>query len=170
MRALFFLIAFSVSNSSFSQASTAQKTGIDNIVAYIDSDKDQQIHKFSIAADKKVLLPIKYSYWTKAGKITKIIRQFKILNDSTEQTFYFNNNQLVYSTENIMTYYVEKNVSDSILWGGTYYFKSGKLIDIRTLGHGKSESDDWNPQAEVLLNSKNAKIDIKRNLARKNGG
>jgi len=37
-----------------------------------------------------------------------------------------------------------------MLWGGGFYFSKGKLIDHVTLGHGKSETDDWDPEKEIL--------------------
>ena len=35
-------------------------------------------------------------------------------------------------------------------WTGEFYFSKGKLIDHVTRGHGKSESDDWDPEKEIL--------------------
>jgi hypothetical protein len=34
-------------------------------------------------------------------------------------------------------------------WSGEYYFEDGKIFDIETLGHGKSETDDWEPEKEI---------------------
>jgi len=69
---------------------------------------------------------------------------------------------LIYATEFITSYYGDKDQKDSIVWGGNYYFSKGKLVDLITLGHGKSETDEWNPQLEVLANYQAAKNDIIR--------
>lgn len=167
MRVFLLLILLCSGRPSSGQSLADQKNVIDDMVANIDSDTSQKLYSFSMPSSGKVLLPIKYIYWTKNKKITKIERQFKIRNDRTEQSFYFKNDQLIYSTESITTYYFEKNTTDSMGWGGNYYFSKGKLIDLRTFGHGKSETDDWDPQAEVLLNCKNGKLDIRRTWLRK---
>lgn len=72
---------------------------------------------------------------------------------------------LIFSTESI-TYYYGK---DSIGWAGIYYFSKGKLQDHETLGHGKSELDTWNPEAEVLRNYHKVKAVIVNYMRKMNG-
>jgi hypothetical protein len=151
--------AFSV---SFGQSLMEQKSTIDAAVAVIDADKANAAFSFNITAQKKVFHKIYYQYQTRHSSIVKIERRFKQQNDSSVQTFYFKNTQLIYATELITSYYGEKNKPDSMVWGGNYYFAKNKLLDFITLGHGKSETDVWNPQQEVLANCKAARNDIPR--------
>jgi hypothetical protein len=69
---------------------------------------------------------------------------------------------LNYATELITSYYGDKNKPDTMVWGGNYYFSKNKLLDFITLGHGKSETDEWDPQQEVLANCKATRNDIAR--------
>jgi hypothetical protein len=72
------------------------------------------------------------------------------------------NGQLIYAIETIISYYPNGNSSDSITWRGDFYFSKGKLIDHVTLGHGKSEMDDWDPEHEMLSALNDSKRDIVR--------
>ena len=153
------LCSFSVSSG---QSLMEQKSSIDAAVDAINADKANAAFSFNITAMKKVYHKIYYQYQTRHNQIVKIERRFKFQNDSTLQTFYFKNAQLIYATEHITSYYGEKNKPDSMVWGGNYYFVKNKLVDLVTLGHGKSETDEWNPQQEVLANCKAARNDIAR--------
>jgi hypothetical protein len=162
MKKNFLLIAILAAQNAAAQNVAVVKKVIDSIVAVTEIGKSQVSHKFSIAAVKKVSPNINYHYQTRQGSIVKIIRYFGSNNDSTTQTFYFKNNNLVYSTEAITSYSFADNQRDSIIWIGSYYFSGGKLIDMVTLGHGKSETETWDPETEVLANCKSAKNDIAR--------
>jgi hypothetical protein len=160
MRIITFIILLFSFSVSFGQSLMEQKSTIDAAVEAIDTDKANAAFNFNITSTKKVFHKIYYQYQSRQGSIVKIERRFKLHNDSTIQTFYFKNAQLIYATELITSYYGEKNKPDSMVWGGNYYFSKNKLIDFITLGHGKSETDEWNPQQEVLANCKVARNDI----------
>jgi hypothetical protein len=162
MKKIFLLMAILVAVNAAAQNAAATKKAIDSIVAVTDIGKSQVSHKFSVPAVIKVSPNINYHYQTRQGSIVKIVRCFGSDNDSTTQTFYFKNNNLIYSTETITLYSFANNQQDSIIWVGTYYFSKDKLIDMVTLGHGKSETEKWDPEAEVLANCKSAKNDIAR--------
>jgi hypothetical protein len=72
---------------------------------------------------------------------------------TTTQIFDLENGKLITASESIVS--VNDNDKEDIHgWMGNYKFLNGKLIDQITHGHGKSESDDWNPEKEVLENYK----------------
>jgi hypothetical protein len=169
MRLLIVLLMLSIGKTAIGQASAKQKEQIDRMLDSIAADKNLTSSHFVIAASKKGMPISTYTYWSKKGHIAKITKRFGIRNDSTEQTFYFSQHQLIYATEFITTYSGTKAKDDEAVmsWGGTYYFSNRKLIDILTIGHGKSEMDDWDPQLEVLTNCQAAKADIKRYLTKK---
>lgn len=168
----FFIVLAFLFNTAISigQSLENQQSRIDSLVTVIESGTRQSPHTFSILSTQGKGPRIKYQYWLKNGHVTKIVRAFKIANDSTVQTFYFTNNQLLYSTEYITTYDFPNSTEALSSWGGSYYFSKHKLIHFVTLGHGKSETEGWNPEHEVLSNCKVAKIDIKRNATKKGGG
>ena len=156
---LLFIITFLVTNSS-AQSIKKTKQRIDAQVNTIDHGIKTRQYSFTKQEDKKLL---HYTYHINSGNVLMITRSFGENNDSVKQVFYYNKNKLIYSTESIITYYTTDNVKDSIGWGGNYYFSNNKLIDLVTLGHGKSEEDSWNPEKEVLLNSNNARKDVLKN-------
>jgi hypothetical protein len=162
MRIILSIILLCFFSVSFGQLLVEQKSTIDEAVEAIDADKANAAFSFNITAMKKFFHKIYYQYQTRHNNIVKIERRFKLHNDSTLQTFYFKNTQLIYATELITSYYGEKTKPDSMVWGGNYYFLKTKLLDFITLGHGKSETDDWNPRQEVLANCQAAKNDIAR--------
>lgn len=68
-----------------------------------------------------------------------------------EAYYYDSAGQLFYSSETIVIYFPSvQNATDSIGWGGQYYFDSDSLVYLETLGHGKSEDEAWDPEKEVL--------------------
>jgi hypothetical protein len=162
MKAILFIILVFFISVSFGQSLMEQKSTISAKVELIDTDKANAAVSFNISKKKKGVQKIYYQYQTRHYAVVKIERRFKLRNDSAIQTFYFNNNQLIYASEFITSYYGEKNKPDSMIWGGNYYFLKDKLIDFTTLGHGKSETDEWDPQQEVLANCKAARIDVVR--------
>lgn len=72
---------------------------------------------------------------------------------TTTQVFELKNGKLKTASESI-AYENDVDKKDIGGWGANYKFKNGKLIDYSTLGHGKSENEDWNPETEVLSNYK----------------
>ena len=61
------------------------------------------------------------------------------------QEFYFERNgKLIYAeeTENHMPI----NHFMQVPWNCRFYVDNGKLLPVRSRGHGKTEDDDWNPE------------------------
>ena len=64
--------------------------------------------------------------------------------DTYYQEIYFEKNgELIYAkeTEN----YIPKNHFTQMAWNCEFYAKNGKLIALMSLGHGKTEDEEWNP-------------------------
>jgi hypothetical protein len=134
----------------------------DSIVKAIDHSKNLTSTNFTITAHKKVRHSILYTLHSDLNGIVKISRQFSYKNDSISQTFYLQKDKLIYATEKIVSHYKNDNVVDSITWGGSFYFLEGKLIYHNTLGHGKSEDENWDPQKTMLRAYEESKRDIER--------
>jgi hypothetical protein len=82
---------------------------------------------------KDSILVFKVSYSTKASSSSEM---YFLLHDKL---------QLVIETDIIYA-----NTGGKDIWMCVYYFRNGKLIYYESLGHGKSESDTWNPESETL--------------------
>lgn len=149
----------------FGQSKEKIKSNIDSVVESISVNKNLRKINFRIQALKKVLHYITYTYQSKNGITVKIERQFSHKNDTINQIFYLKDGQMIYATETIISHYGK----DSIVWNGGFYFSKGKLIDFITLGHGKSETENWDPQADITNAFYEARRDIARHRKAKNG-
>lgn len=162
MRLAFILSIVLLWNVSSGQDLKKQKASIDAEVERISQQSKPAAVSFSIKAMKKRLHYIRYNYVGSKSGFVKISRQFSDKNDTIQQTFYLKAGKLIHATERVTSYYNENNKTDSITWSGGFYFTNGKLIDHITLGHGKSEQDNWNPEQEMLTAFTEAKKDIAR--------
>ena len=82
-------------------------------------------------------------------QLARIIINYTI--DSTDYTeeYYFKDGFLIYAYEEEISNFPSLGKNEYSAWSGGFYFSKGKLIDHVTLGHGKSESDEWDPE-EIL--------------------
>jgi hypothetical protein len=165
--AIFFSL---ISTLSFAQDKEFIKKEIDSEIGRIHSQLKEAPVSFSIQAMKKVLHYISYKYVESENNYVMINRQFSRYNDTIRQTFYLKSGQLIYAREEIISYYTNKNSTDSIPWSGNFYFSKGNLIDYITHGHGKSELDDWKPGNGMLIALDESKKDIARFKKKKIGG
>ena len=170
MRILTAIAIIVIAKSSFGQDLAKQKNAIDVEVDRISKQANLKTVSFSIQALKKVLHHINYQFIESKKKYIKIHRQFSHKNDTIQQMFYLKNGGLIYASEEITSYFTENGKTDSIIWKGDFYFANGKLIDHITLGHGKSEIDNWNPEHDILTAFSESKRDIARYKKKKAGG
>ena len=61
-----------------------------------------------------------------------------------------------------ITSFIETGRTEYLSWSGEFYFSNGKLIDLETLGHGKSEIETWQPEQEMITAFIESKKDIER--------
>lgn len=61
-----------------------------------------------------------------------------------EEVYFEQNGELIYAEESIK--YMPINHFVLQPWTCQFYAKKGKLISIMSLGHGKTEDDEWNPE------------------------
>lgn len=103
---------------------------------------------------------IKYQYLD-TDSIQYIQRNWTENDNGTQtqvsQSFFLKNNQLITASERLIWIF---NKMDSAIWAANYHFENGKLVNLESLGHGKSEDDNWNPQTEVLENLHTTLYDI----------
>ena len=93
-------------------------------------------------------------------QLSRIIINYKV--DSTDYTeeYYFRDGALIYASEKEIRYFPSLGPNEYVAWSGSFYFSKQKLIDHVTLGHGKSESEDWDPEKEILQRLKVRKTEL----------
>ena len=144
------LIPFLIPILGFSQQKEPDSSSINEIVRKIDKLSQTSNRSFintKVIKNKK----IKETWQHFDNKqLARIIINYTI--DSTDYTekYYFKDGLLIYADENEVSRYPSLGSDGYMLWGGGFYFSKGKLIDHVTLGHGKSETDDWDPEKEIL--------------------
>ena len=60
-----------------------------------------------------------------------------------QEIYYTEDGELIFAQESEL--FITKN-KDTIPWNCKYFFEDGKLVDLITHGHAKSESDNWKPE------------------------
>ncbi len=61
-----------------------------------------------------------------------------------EEVYYEQNGELIYAEESIK--HMPFNHYTLLSWTCQFYTKKGKLVSLMSLGHGKTEDDEWNPE------------------------
>jgi len=144
------LIPFLIPILCFSQQKRPDSSYINEIVRKIDNLSNTGTKTFintKVIKNKKV----KETWQHFDNKqLARIIINYTI--DSTDYTekYYLKDGLLIYADENEVSRYPSLGSDGYSLWGGGFYFSKGKLIAHVTLGHGKSETDDWDPENEIL--------------------
>jgi len=76
------------------------------------------------------------------------------------QEIYFEvNGKLRYIKE--VESYIPKNSFSQASWNVEYFFNNGKMVDLISLGHGKTEDPNWNPDT-ILKMYKSRIEDLKK--------
>jgi len=97
----------------------------------------------------------KTEFWSvcKLDKGNRIIRIESFENETFYQEVYFElNGKLRYAkeTEN----YNPKNGFAEMKWNCEFFFENGKLMTNISLGHGKTEDENWNPESIIGMYKK----------------
>jgi hypothetical protein len=132
---LFIVLPFSIRAQEYTF-----KEKVDSMVSFIEKiEGHREVVRWKLGF---------YEFTLADSFIVKIKHSYKAGSKTIERKFYMNKNWgLIYSTERESWYYE----SDSSVWAAKYFLRLGKLIDMITIGHGKSEADDWSPEKEIYL-------------------
>jgi len=154
------LILFFTPIFCFGQEKEPDSSSIGKIVRKIDSLSRVSNKSFvnGIVIDRK---KVKENWQHFDNKMySRIIINYII--DSTDYTeeYYFKEGQLIYEYEGELWHFPSLGPNEYQGWSGSFYFSKGKLIDHVTLGHGKSELDDWDPEKEILQRLKKRKAEL----------
>ena len=144
------LIPFLIPFLCFSQQKGPDSSSINEIVRKIDKLSKTSSRLFTntkVINNKKV----KEAWQHFDNKqLAKIIINYTIDSTSYSEEYYFKDGSLIYAYEKEILSSPFLGMDEYSEWAGEFYFSKGKLIDLATLGHGKSESDDWDPEKETL--------------------
>lgn len=147
------LISILVFGFAFSQSKEVLRV-VENINQYSEAiDKDPKVieYKFEVKGKDKTIL---YQYSKKRNEIVKISREWK--GDSNDwwelyrDYFLLKNGERIFAIQSI-TYTNMSDAKDIIGWSSTFWIDK-KVIHMVSLGHGKSELDDWDYELELKDN------------------
>lgn len=122
------------------------------------------IEESNYSIKKGEFLNREFSYSMNEKNVEVFVVRYEIEKFSAEETYYFKNKKLVYATEQ---HFFETNGEKNAVWSGVFYFENEKLLDHGTNGHGKSETEEWNAEKQVLQMSRERLDQLNKYLARK---
>ena len=144
------LILFLIPVLCFSQQKGADSSSINKLVRNIDKLSKTSSRSFintKLIKNKKV----KQTWQHFDNKqLIRIIINYTIDSSAYTEEYYFKDGFLIYAYEEEISNFPSLGKNEYSAWSGGFYFSKGKLIDHVTLGHGKSESDEWDPEKEIL--------------------
>ena len=130
-----------VNGHTHSQDNTKEKLRTDT-----NAEFKRNISKCSIEVDVVTDFGKKKEFWRicNLDNNNRIIKIESHSEDTYYQEAYFERNgSLVYAAETER--YMPKNHFTQQVWHCEFYINNGKLVTMMSLGHGKTEMDDWNP-------------------------
>ena len=144
------LIPFLIPILGFSQQKEPDSSSINEIVRKID--KLSEANNRIFVNDKLINNKKVEENWQHFDnkKLSRIAIDYIIDCGAYSEKYYFKEGSLIYAYESIVFFLPDLGIDQGAVWAGDFYFAKGKLIDHVTLGHGKSESDDWDPEKEIL--------------------
>ena len=159
MRKIFLILLLSPF-LSFCQEKKPDSSAINEVVMKIDKmskTNGRSFMKYKVINNKK----IKENWQHFDNKqFSRIIINHAIDSIRYSEKYYFKNGSLIYAYESEIWDSPFWGQIEYSIWSGDFYFSKGKLIDHVTLGHGKSELDDWDPENEILQRLKKRKAEL----------
>lgn len=149
---VFFLLFFGICGNLFSQNNDSlQYEKVKSYINQINKDKVIQKKTFIVTGKDKV----RYNYSLRKGEIVQISRTWNRKHDNRLDTFtdeyYLKNGKPIFAYQSIYDQSI-KDPDDSISWSCNFLIDGDKAIIMTSLGHGKTESDDWDYEREVKEN------------------
>ncbi|MCD2425361.1 hypothetical protein LQ567_21435 [Niabella pedocola] len=111
---------------------------------------------------------VTYRYWLYKKRLFKIEKQWSDKTSDNhiienEYQYYLHQGQLTraYESEILL---VNGNRNDVNVWSVTAYFKANRIVYIRSLGHGKTEDEDYDMEKEMISHFLELKTFLLRQL------
>lgn len=160
MRSLLFIALFFIPLLSTCQKKNIDSASINDIVRNIDrlsEGNNRSYTKNKILNQKRI--KEKWIYFDNK-RLSRIIIDYLIDSTAYTEKYYFKDKALIYAYECEIFFFPSVGIAQGTKWAGDFYFSNGKLVDHVTLGHGKSETDDWDPEKEISQRLKKRKTDL----------
>lgn len=120
----------------------------EKIRADINAEFDENMSKCDAGVDFVTDFNRKTEFW----RICNLDENRQIIkieshkeNTYYEEVYFEKNGGLVYAKET--EYDMPKNYFIQQAWNCEFYINNGELVSLMSLGHGKTESDDWDPNS-----------------------
>ena len=159
-----YILFFSLSLAGFGQRNFRSTYNIDLAVQQTDSlfNKSQKIFYLSKPFHKDRWIKETWYYTIKDDKVNVFQVQYVV--DSTEftETYYLNNDRLIYSEEFETVYY--SDYEDEMTWGRICYFINRELRQLKTCGRKKIKYPEWDAATETLTRFDERFAELKKNL------
>lgn len=125
---------------------------IDSIVSNIDSVSLLKHRVFNLKKQYKGKTYTETWSYLRDSKYLLYFRvNYTLDSNDYEEEYYLAYGGLIYATEKEVMRFPSMDPVDSIGWSGIFYFSEHKLLYHRTLGHGKSEIEGWDPEKEIRV-------------------
>lgn len=149
---LFLIINVLLFGIVFSQtkADSLEIKRIDKYSEKIDSDKNVKKYKFDVKVKDKT---IHYSYQKKGNTILTLSREWQ--EKKGDLMYTFSDKFLLENGKKVFAYQTESwktNDEDEYGWYCRFYIKNNKVFYMPSMGHGKTEMDDWDYEKELKEN------------------
>lgn len=144
---------------SFCQSKT-DSVSINAIVRSIDrlsKANSQSYGRFKIVNHKKI--KEQWLYFDSKG-LSRITISYTIDSTAYYEKYYLKDGALIYAYDSEIFFSPTAGIDQGTKWAGDFYFLKGKLFNHVTLGHGRSELDDWDPEKEILQGLKKRKAEL----------
>lgn len=139
---------------------------IDSDVAAIDERYTKSRRDFILRRklNKRKTVSEKWTYSIRKGSLEFLSISRRSGDSGFSESYYMKNGRMFFASEYIAVYFRDEPGEISQGWSARYYFDGRKLIDAPTIGHGKSEADDWNPEKELPARLKARLKQLRRKL------
>ena len=157
-----------------------KKLEIDNFMTRVDQNFEKVKKEFTVQEkrknkkflieesnfniDKGELLTRKFSYTMNEKGLERLTVHYRVGTVAAEEDYYFKDRKLVFVTE---YHFFESEGEMNSVWGAVHYLTRGAIFYTTTVGHGKSETDEWDPDQEVPQMSRTRIEQLNRYLAQK---
>ena len=162
MKILLILCLFLFPVFNYSQSDDKAKKRIDLTVTAIESNGEKSSKSFVV---KKRKYTEQWNYTVSGGNFDSFGVTYRLDNTKYAETYYLQNNRLIHALEREDYYSGRREDSEWLTaWSGEYYFENRRLVFLSTNGHGKSETEEWEPESETLDRFNSRLKELKRKV------
>ena len=126
---------------------------INQYVSKVENDKSKKAKKFSVVTKENK--KINYEFVEKNGQIVKISRTWKTENNGweeiTREQYILKEEKMVFAFQGTESY-LKTDRENQYGWSCNFWIEDNKVIYMNSLGHGKTEDENWDYEKEIREN------------------